>query len=144
MGESSGEKQGRIYVVNSAQAQASDAITGTFPINSVLGLVLFDIGTTNSVISSAFTDKLKLRPTARLDLNVTTASGMIVPCRNNYDNVVIEIAGSNCPGNLIRFDLEGINVILVMDWLDKHKAQIVCSEPKVVLRGPKERRISYR
>ncbi|MEQ5154382.1 hypothetical protein ABN254_21405 [Providencia rettgeri] len=49
MGESSGEKQGKIYVVNSTQAQASDVVTGTFPINSALGLVLFDTGTTNSL-----------------------------------------------------------------------------------------------
>ena len=97
MGESSGEKQGRIYVVNSAQAQASDAVTGTFPINSVLGLVLFDTGATNSFISSAFADKLKLRPTAKLDLNVKTASGVVVSCKDGYDDVAIEIAGSDCP-----------------------------------------------
>ncbi|WP_432643788.1 hypothetical protein, partial [Citrobacter youngae] len=77
-------------------------------------------------------------------MNVRTASGIVVACKEGYDNITIEIAGSNCPGNLIRFDLEGIDVILGMDWLDKHKAQIVCSERKVVLRGPKGRRISYR
>ncbi|WP_432804316.1 hypothetical protein [Escherichia coli] len=49
MGENSTGNQGRIYVVNSAQAQASDAVTGTFPINSVLGLVLFDTGATHFI-----------------------------------------------------------------------------------------------
>jgi len=86
---------------------------------------------------------LKLRPTIRLDLNVKVASGIVVACKDCYDNVSIEIVGFNYPGDLIRFDLEGIDVVLGMDWLDRHKAQIVCNERKVVLRGPRGKRISY-
>ncbi|XP_031108422.1 uncharacterized protein LOC116012892, partial [Ipomoea triloba] len=130
MGESSTGNQGRIYVVNSAQAQAGDVVTGTFLINSVLGSVLFDTGATNSFISSTFADRLKLWPTSKLDLNVRTASGMVVAYKDGYDNISIEIAGFNCPGNLIRFELEGIDVVLRMDWLDMYKAQIVCNERK--------------
>ncbi|XP_031127569.1 uncharacterized protein LOC116029662, partial [Ipomoea triloba] len=111
MGESSTGNQGRIYVVNSTQAQAGDVVTGTFLINSVLGSVLFDTGATNSFISSMFADRLKLWPTSKLDLNVRTASGMVVACKDGYDNISIEIAGFNCPGNLIRFELEGIDVV---------------------------------
>ncbi|XP_031131817.1 uncharacterized protein LOC116033199 [Ipomoea triloba] len=144
IGEGSGERQGRIYVVNSAQAQASDAMTGTFPINSIPGIVLFDTGATNSFISSTFADKLELRPTTRLDLNVATASGVVISCKDGYDDIAIEIAGFNCPGNLIRFELEGIDVVLGMDWLDKYKARIVCDERKIVLQGPRGRRIVYR
>ncbi|XP_031104668.1 uncharacterized protein LOC116009686 [Ipomoea triloba] len=80
MGESSTGNQGRIYVINSTQAQASDVVTDTFLINSVLGLVLFDTGVTNSFMSSTVADKLKLRPTSRLDLK--TASGIVVACRD--------------------------------------------------------------
>ncbi|XP_031120624.1 uncharacterized protein LOC116023755 [Ipomoea triloba] len=58
-GASSTGNQGRIYVVNSAQTQASDVGTGTFPINSVPGLVLFNTGATNSFISSLSADKWK-------------------------------------------------------------------------------------
>ncbi|XP_031119052.1 uncharacterized protein LOC116022468 [Ipomoea triloba] len=88
--------------------------------------------------------RLKLRPTIRLDLNVKVASGIVVACKDGYDNVSIEIAGFNYPRDLIRFDLEGIDVVLGMDCLDRHKAQIVCNERKIVLRGPKGKRISYR
>ncbi|XP_031096941.1 uncharacterized protein LOC116001192 [Ipomoea triloba] len=144
MGESSTGNQGRIYVVNSTQAQAGDVVTDTFLINSVLGSVLFDTGATNSFISSTFADRLKLWPTSKLDLNVRTASGIVVACKDGYDNISIEIAGFNCPGNLIRFELEGIDVVLGMDWLDMYKAQIVCDERKVVLRGSNGKRISYR
>ncbi|XP_031124279.1 uncharacterized protein LOC116026991 [Ipomoea triloba] len=144
MGESSTGNQGRIYIVNSAQAQAGDVVTGTFLINSVFGSVLFDTGAINSFISSTFADRLKLWPTNKLDLNVRTASGMVVACKDRYDNISIEIAGFNCSGNLIRFELEGIDVVLGMDWLDMYKAQIVCNERNVVLRGPNGKRISYR
>ncbi|XP_031104443.1 uncharacterized protein LOC116007925 [Ipomoea triloba] len=104
--ESSTGNQGRIYVVNHTQAQTGDVVTGIFPINSVPGLVLFDTGATNSFISSIFADKLKLEPTARLDLNVKTASGLVVACKDGYENVSIEITGVNFLGNLIRFELE--------------------------------------
>ncbi|XP_031127531.1 uncharacterized protein LOC116029624 [Ipomoea triloba] len=144
MGESSTGNQGRIHVVNSTQAQAGDVVTGTFLINSMLGSILLDMRATNSFISSTFADRLKLWPTSKLDLNVRTASGIVVACKDGYDNISIEIAGFNCPGNLIRFELEGIDVVLGMDWLDMYKAQIVCNERKVVLRGPNGKRISDR
>ncbi|MEQ5253615.1 retroviral-like aspartic protease family protein, partial [Escherichia coli] len=144
VGESSTVNHGKIYVVNSKQAQAGDVVTGTFLINSVPGLVLLDTGATNSFISSTFADRLNLKPTIELDLNVKTALGIVVVRRENYDNVAIEIAGSDCPENLVRFELEGIDVVRGMDWLDKYKARIACNERKVILRGPKGRRISYR
>ncbi|MEQ5265797.1 hypothetical protein [Escherichia coli] len=102
------------------------------------------LGLPISFISSAFADRLKLEPMVKLDLNVTTTSGVVVSCKDGYDDVAIEIAGFNCPENLIHFELEGLDVVLGMDWLDKYKAQIVCNERKVVLQGPKGRRISYR
>ncbi|XP_031120829.1 uncharacterized protein LOC116024066 [Ipomoea triloba] len=144
VGANNSGSQGRIFVVNSAQAQASDAVAGTFLINSMPGLVLFDTGATNSFISCMLADKLGLRSTTRLNLNVMTASGLVVTCKNIYENVSIEIAGVNCPGNLIRFELEGIDVVLGMDWLEKYKARIVCNEKKILLRGPKGKRVSYR
>ncbi|MEQ5265919.1 hypothetical protein, partial [Escherichia coli] len=73
-----------------------------------------------------------------------TASGLVVACKDGYENVSIEITGVNFLGNLIRFELEGLDVILGMDWLEKYRARIECNERKVVLRGPKGKRISYR
>lgn len=61
------------------------------------------------------------------------ASGQVVDCKDKFEDISMEIAGTNCPGDLIRFDLEGIDVILGMDWLGKYKAQILCNEEKVVL-----------
>ncbi|XP_031127625.1 uncharacterized protein LOC116029721 [Ipomoea triloba] len=93
VGASNSGSQERIFVVNSAQAQASDTVAGTFLINSVPGLVLFDTGDTNSFISCMFADKLGLRSATRLNLNVMTASGLVVACKNIYENVSIEIEG---------------------------------------------------
>ncbi|XP_031105582.1 uncharacterized protein LOC116010351 [Ipomoea triloba] len=74
--------------------------------------------------------RLKLWSTVRLDLNVKTALRIVVTRRESYDNVAIEIAGSGCPENLVRFELEGIDVVRGMDWLDKYKARIACNERK--------------
>ncbi|WP_432805499.1 retroviral-like aspartic protease family protein [Escherichia coli] len=112
--------------------------------DSTPGVVLFDTGATNSFISCLFADKLNLKPTTRINLNVKTATGLVVACKDIYGNVSIEIAGVNCPANLIRFELEGLDVVLGMDWLDKYKAQIICNERKVVIRGLKGKRVSYR
>ncbi|CAH9124286.1 unnamed protein product [Cuscuta epithymum] len=136
--------QGRIYVMNQAQANANDVVSGTFLVNSTPAHVLFDSGASHSFISSKLVEKLKLEPTATLNLNVKTASNKVVACGNVFSNVSIVISDTELPGDLIQFDLEDIDVVLGMDWLGKYKARILCDEQKVVLRGPHKKRVSYK
>ncbi|CAH9107428.1 unnamed protein product, partial [Cuscuta europaea] len=131
-------------VMNQAQANANDVVSGTFLVNSEPAYVLFDSGASHSFISSNFVKRLKIEPTTRIDLNVRTASDKIVTCGNVYSNISVLICESNLPGDLIQFDLEDIDVVLGMDWLGKYKARILCDEQKVILKGPNGKRISYK
>ncbi|CAH9094254.1 unnamed protein product [Cuscuta europaea] len=136
--------QGRIYVMNQAQANAHDVVTGTFLVNSKPAYVLFDSGASHSFIASKFVERTKLEPTTKLSLNVKTASNQVVACGSVFSNVPIVISDTELPGDLIQFDLEDIDVVLGMDWLGKYKAKILCDEQKVVLRGPNKKRVSYK
>lgn len=88
-------------MMDQTQAQTSDVVTGTFLINSIPGIALFDSGASNSFVLSSFGSKLRLKPTTKKDLRVRTASSKVVACEDKYKNVPIEIVGTNCLGDLI-------------------------------------------
>ena len=46
--------------------------------------------------------------------------------------------------DLIEFSLPYFDVILGMDWLGKHEAQLDCWQGKISLKGPNWRRVSYK
>ncbi|MEQ5265914.1 hypothetical protein, partial [Escherichia coli] len=87
---------------------------------SVPTLVLFDSGASNSFISSKLVRE------------------------HIFEGVPIKIKKVTFPSDLIQFDLDDFGVVLGMDWLGQYKAQILCSEQKVVLKGPGGKRVSYR
>ncbi|CAH9119792.1 unnamed protein product [Cuscuta europaea] len=143
-GNNNTPNQGKIYVMNQAQANACDVVSGTFQVNSMPAYVLFYSGDSHSFISSSFVKKLGIEPTTRIELNVKTAAEKVVACGNVYSNVPILISDTNLPGDLIQFDLEDIDVVLGMDWLGRYKAKILCGEQKVVMKGPNGKRVSYK
>ncbi|XP_074291744.1 uncharacterized protein LOC141618539 [Silene latifolia] len=48
------------------------------------------------------------------------------------------------PVNLLEFPMDGIEVIVEMDWLGKYEAKIACRQKRVSLKGPKGVKVSYR
>ncbi|XP_031126090.1 uncharacterized protein LOC116028471 [Ipomoea triloba] len=136
--------QGRIYVMNKVQAEASDVVTGTFFVHSVLALVLFDSGATNSFVSTAFIKKLRLAPTSEIKIAIKTPTSSVVACKYVHKDVPIDINGVNFPGNLIEFELKDLDVVLGMDWLCVHKAKIICDKQQVTLRSAEGERVTYR
>ena len=48
------------------------------------------------------------------------------------------------PSDLFVLDIEGLDVILGMDWLGKYKATIECREQRVLLVGSLGESVSYR
>ncbi|GJU01661.1 putative reverse transcriptase domain-containing protein [Tanacetum coccineum] len=68
---------------------------------------------------------------ARQDLNIVRASGQLVEIDKVIKGCKLEIEGHEFDINLIPFGIESFNVIMLMDWLSNHKAEIICYE-KVV------------
>ena len=48
------------------------------------------------------------------------------------------------PVDLLELPLDEFDIIIGMDWLNRHRATIDCHQKKVSLRGPKGFRVSYR
>ena len=65
-------------------------------------------------------------------------------CNTLYRNVNVIIEKVIFTSELYVLDMEGLEVILGMDWLGKYKATMECRNQRVVLRGPNGENVSYK
>ena len=124
--------------------QNSDVVAGTLSINSVPAKVLIDSGATRSFISKKFSLQLKCPSCLLKDvLVIETANQDSTPVDQVCPDCEIEILGHHFRANLIPFKLREFDVILGMDWLSKHDAQIDCKKKKVTLRISKDEKVEF-
>ena len=125
--------KGRAFQVTAAEAKSlPDAVTGTFLINSLPALVLFDSGATCSFISSRFVNHpsfVSMRMTSPLEVEVANDRSFLV--FEIFRDCVLEINGERFMIDLIPMPMGEIHVIVGMDWLAKYKANIMC-EYKII------------
>jgi hypothetical protein len=102
--------------VNHVTAQeAPDVVIGTFSINDISAVVLFDSGASHSFISTAYVEKHNL-PIALLRCQMIVGSpGGDMPARQLCPKVKLKIRGVDFVANLIVLESKGIDVILGMD-----------------------------
>jgi hypothetical protein len=113
--------------------EASDVVFGMFFINATSAVVLFDSEASHSFISAAYVEKHNL-PIALLKCQMTVSSlGGDMPARQLCHNVNLKIRVLDFVANLIILDSKGIDVILGMDWLSKHKVLIDCAKKSIKL-----------
>ncbi|XP_019183692.1 PREDICTED: uncharacterized protein LOC109178486 [Ipomoea nil] len=136
--------QGRVLTTRLDPVVPVELVTGTFLVNHVPAVVLFDSGATNSFISSAMVDEFGWLPTSQRKMSIQLASGRLIDYKDILEGLPVEISGVTFPGDFIKIELEGMDVILGMDWLGKYKAKILCEERKVTMRGPKGKYVSYK
>ncbi|KAL8119581.1 hypothetical protein AgCh_016907 [Apium graveolens] len=125
--------------------QDTYVVAGTLNVNSLCAKVLIDSGATQSFISQDFVSKLKC-PVEYLNeiMNVELSNQERVSVNQVCGNYEIEISGSKFCVNLIQFKLVEFDVILGMDWLSKHDAQIDCQNKKVMVKTLDERIITFK
>ena len=95
--------------------------------------VLYDSGATHSLVSESKVVELGL-PMRELqyDLVVSTPASGLVRTSIVCARCLIEVEGSKYRVNLICLPLEGLDVILGMDWLSANHILIDCNEKKVL------------
>jgi hypothetical protein len=129
-------------IVEEAQ-EAPDVVIGLFFINDTSAVVLFDYGASHSFISTTYVEKHNL-PLALLRCQIiVSAPGGDMPARHLCPKVNLKIRGVDFVANLIVFESKGIDVILGMDWLSKHKVLIDCAKMSVKLTTPDEKELEF-
>ncbi|XP_019189396.1 PREDICTED: uncharacterized protein LOC109183789 [Ipomoea nil] len=136
--------QENTLILSEVRTGDSDVVIGTFLVQAVPAVVLFHSVASNSCVSPELVRMLGLTEGVGVKLNVKVASGEVKACDRLFKDVKISIGGEEFSSDLIQFGLDGVDVVLGMEWLGRFRAQILCGEQKVVLRGPSGKRVSYR
>jgi hypothetical protein len=93
--------------------------------------VLFDSGASHSFISATYVEKHNL-PIALLKCQMIVSSlGGDMPIMQLCPKVNLKIRVIDFVANLNVLESKGIDVILRMDWLSKHKVLIDCAKKTV-------------
>ncbi|KAJ0449167.1 putative nucleotidyltransferase, Ribonuclease H [Helianthus annuus] len=116
--------------MNAQEAQAdNEVVNGTFFINNQPTSVLFDSGADKSFVSLSFETMLRVsRTKLGKPLTVEVASGEPIVLNSVLRNYQLNLNDHIFPIDLTPVQLGSFDVIVGMDWLSKHRAEIVCSE----------------
>jgi hypothetical protein len=118
-------------------------VIGTLFINDTSTVVLFDSGASHSFMSTAYVEKHNL-PIALLRCQMIVSSpGGDMPARQLCPKVNLKIRGVDFVTNLIVLESRGIDVILGMDWLGKHKVLIDYAKKSIKLTTPGGKELEF-
>jgi hypothetical protein len=136
--------RGRVnHVVVEEAQEVLDTVIGMFSVNDNSAVVLFDSGVSYSFISAAYVRKHNL-PLALLKCQMIVCSpGGDMPARKLCSKVNLKIRVVDIVANMIVLELKGIDVILGMDWLSKHKVLIDYVKKSVKLTTPKGKELEF-
>jgi hypothetical protein len=140
------QNQARAHVnhvaVEDAQ-EASDVIIGMILVNDNNAIVLFDFGASHSFVAANFVQKHNLPLSMLKNRMIVSSPGGDLHARHVCPKVNILIRGVEFIANLIVLESKGIDVILGMDWLSKHKGMIKCANKAVRLTTSSVKEVEY-
>jgi hypothetical protein len=99
-------------------------VVGEFLVHSFLATVLIDFGASHSFISVYFVESHYIPIVALKKPLLTKSPGGHIPCHLGVINIPINLSGIVFPKSLVILNSYGIDVILGMDWLTKHRGTI--------------------
>ncbi|GKD95075.1 putative reverse transcriptase domain-containing protein, partial [Tanacetum coccineum] len=120
----------RAFMLGAEEArQDPNIMTGTFTLNDHYATTLFDSGVEYRFISTTFISLLDIKPNdLGLSYEIKIGSGQLVEIDKVIKDYKLEIEGHVFDINLIPFGNGSFDVIIRMDWLSNHKAEINCHE----------------
>ncbi|GKA84923.1 putative reverse transcriptase domain-containing protein, partial [Tanacetum coccineum] len=132
-GNQGNQARGRSFMLGAEEArQDPNIVTGTFTLNDHYATTLFDSGADYSFVSTTFIPLLGIEPSELgFSYEIKIASGQLVEIDKVIKGCKLEIDGHVFDINLIPFRSGSFDVIIGIDWLSNHKAEIICHE-KVV------------
>ncbi|GKA89426.1 reverse transcriptase domain-containing protein [Tanacetum coccineum] len=145
-----GNQQNQVVVVNGGQGrgnqgnqargkafmlgveEARQDLNITFTLNNHYATTLFDYGADYNFVSTTFIPLLDIEPSdLGFSYEIEIASGQLIEIDKVTRGCKLEIKGHMFDINLIPFGSGSFDVIIGIDWLYDHKAEIICHE-KVV------------
>ncbi|XP_076921100.1 uncharacterized protein LOC143582408 [Bidens hawaiensis] len=132
------QARGRAFVIGTKDArQDPSTVTVTFLFNGHYAYVLFDTGADLSFVST------KLRPLLGIESNnlkdkytIELGNGKLIESSEVVQGCTLALEGHSFEIDLLPVDLGSFDIVVVMDWLSKNRAEIVCFEKVVRLPLP--------
>nr|GEX85640.1 hypothetical protein [Tanacetum cinerariifolium] len=127
------QARGREFMLGAEEArQDPNIMTGTFTLKNHYATTLLDSGDDYSFVSTTFLPLLDIEPSdLGFSYEIEIASGHLVEINKVIMGCKLEIEGHMFDINLTPFVSGSFDVIIGMDWLSNHRAEIICHE-KVV------------
>ncbi|XP_074346424.1 uncharacterized protein LOC141685206 [Apium graveolens] len=114
-------------------AANSGTVSGTHLVGRRDPYVLFDTGSTHSVMSLSFVRHLGVAPSLLYPhMSIATPMGNSVIISDIYPECLIVVGDRNYKVNLLPMEMHDFDVILGMDWLSEHRATIDCQGKRVI------------
>ncbi|GJS59533.1 putative reverse transcriptase domain-containing protein [Tanacetum coccineum] len=132
-GNQGNQARGRAFMLGAKEArQDPNIVMGTFTLNDHYATTLFDSGADYGFVFTTFIPLLNIEPSdLGFSYEIEIANGQLVEIDKVIKGCKLEIEGHVFDINLIPFRSGSFDVIIGMDWLSDHKAEIICHE-KVV------------
>ena len=114
--------------MNVDQAEdSSDVIMGNLPINDVPAKVLFDTGALHSFLSFPFASKHNVDTEVMPKVMQVVSPGKLLTSSLVAPDISITLGDYKFLSSPVVLGDSDIDLILGMDWLSKHKAQLDCA-----------------
>ena len=136
--KAAGTATGRVFALGAREAIADQrCVTGTFLINNTYATILFDSGAEQSFINHKFRQLLtqKSEP-LKSKYIVAMANGHLECTQEILNNCTLTLNDHTFLVNLMPMTIGSFDVIIGMDWLEPHHADVMCFEKAVQLNLP--------
>jgi predicted aspartyl protease len=111
-------------------------LTGTFSICGRPVTILFDSGATHSFLNVKTMINLGFNWSHTKQAYVISTPGGKVATHHVASRVPLEIGSKTFQTNLVTLNLDGVDVILGMDWMTQHKVVLDISERMIEINSP--------
>ncbi|KAA3473567.1 polyprotein [Gossypium australe] len=143
VGNTDPRQPGLVYAARRQEnGDAPDVITGTFFIFDTPFIALIDIGSTHLYVAYTISGNLGIQSEiVDRDMSVISPLGQSVVVNKLFRDVPLEVQGTVFPADLIELPFGEFDLILGMDWLAKHRANLDCATKRMILRTTKDKEV---
>ncbi|KAJ0715767.1 putative nucleotidyltransferase, Ribonuclease H [Helianthus annuus] len=136
-GNNNNGARGRVFVIGQGEARNDpNVVTGKFLLDDFYVTVLFDSGADASYVSLEVSQMLKRIPTPlNTKHTVELANGKSLEASHVVKGCQLILANQTFSIDLIPIVLGSFDVVIGMDWLSQHRAEILCNEKIVRIPG---------